>query len=478
MGLFDFFKIGELQDEIKRLKKENEKLSTISRKRETELLYEIENYKKAIAEKDRIIGLLQPKVHNESAVHTSAEAIEVNNATTDEDIEILYSKQIQAVSMSSVPEKALLEYCITNKGVIITKYLGDEEKVNIPPVIESRVVYRIGKEAFKDCKNLKVVNLPDCIAEIGEAAFKYSGLEDIVFPDELHSIEYEAFYGTRLRKIIIPKGIKTIKCKSFASTKLKVVLIKGAQRIDCEAFEWCPIERLVLPDTLEYIGKNNFKAIGKQFVIPQSVKKVEYGNIPLDAHIAVLSNDTEVWLDYSWEYTNYNKEKIPPIIYCNVGSKAHLLAREKGLEYKPLSDFPIEIIEEEDEDFDSFDEDDETDEENTIDGTDYDDEERDNEDDDGGEESGGNYYEDGELDTSSWNLESVLRQEGYTVSQKEGLTDSERQSILKNVINRNLMSKWQIIEHIELQISLRKNNSMYNIAISKWERDLSFLRRL
>ena len=95
------------------------------------------------------------------------------------------------------------------------------------------------------------------------------------------------------------------------------------------------------------------------------------------------------------------------------------------------------------------------------------------------EKDGNNDYSgDGELDTSSWNLESVLRREGYTVSQKEGLTDSERQSILKNVINRNLMSKWQIIEHIELQISLRRNNRMYNIAISKWERDLAFLKKI
>ena len=40
------------------------------------------------------------------------------------------------------------------------------------------------------------------------------------------------------------------------------------------------------------------------------------------------------------------------------------------------------------------------------------------------------------------------------------------------------MSRRQVIEHIELQISLRKNNSMYDIAISKWERDLQFLRKM
>ena len=81
-----------------------------------------------------------------------------------------------------------------------------------------------------------------------------------------------------------------------------------------------------------------------------------------------------------------------------------------------------------------------------------------------------------ELDTAEWNLESILRQEGYTVSQKEDLSDGERQNILKSVLIRGLMTKWAIIEHIELQISLRKNKPMYAVAISKWERDLKYIR--
>ena len=92
--------------------------------------------------------------------------------------------------------------------------------------------------------------------------------------------------------------------------------------------------------------------------------------------------------------------------------------------------------------------------------------------------NGTNDTEYGELDASSWNVESILRQEGYTVSQREGLSDNERETILRNVISQKLMSRRQVIEHIELQISLRKNNSMYDIAISKWERDLQFLRKM
>jgi hypothetical protein len=109
---------------------------------------------------------------------------------------------------------------------------------------------------------------------------------------------------------------------------------------------------------------------------------------------------------------------------------------------------------------------------------DYFDEDDEDEENDDEYRGGSSSYTDGELDTSSWNIESILRQEGYTVSQREGLLDSERQAILLRVIENKKMSKHQVIEHIELQISLRKNNSMYDIAISKWERDLAFLRKL
>ena len=83
---------------------------------------------------------------------------------------------------------------------------------------------------------------------------------------------------------------------------------------------------------------------------------------------------------------------------------------------------------------------------------------------------------DGEIDFSKWASESVLRQNGYTVSQKEGLSDVVRQRILRNVIEMNLLSKDAICNHIESQIALRRSNIIYEVAIKKWERDLLFLR--
>ena len=83
-----------------------------------------------------------------------------------------------------------------------------------------------------------------------------------------------------------------------------------------------------------------------------------------------------------------------------------------------------------------------------------------------------------EINFSNWSVESVLKQAGYTVAQKEALIDSERQNILRNVIKNNTMSKRQVADHIEWQINLKKNNHKYAIAIAKWKRDLEFLKTL
>lgn len=85
-------------------------------------------------------------------------------------------------------------------------------------------------------------------------------------------------------------------------------------------------------------------------------------------------------------------------------------------------------------------------------------------------------YEDGILDPSEWDEESYLRGQGYTVSQTEGLTDAQRQVILANVLDSKMMTKNQIIDHLEKMINLRKTRPQYFLAISKWEKDIAFVK--
>ena len=368
--------------------------------------------------------------------------------------EDLFSKQVEAMFKYSKTPSKDFNYEKDDDGIVVTSYIGSQNFVVVPETIDGQEVYKIGAGAFQECLEIETVILPKTVIEIGERAFYNCGAVEVKISDGLEEIGAEAFkYTKRLESIIIPKTVKEIQGESFYGSGLKYVVMNGGEYIWHRAFAMCEnLRRIVLPNTLREIDRCAFDCTAlSRLIIPESVVCLEDGDFD-QMHIAFLNDDTNVAFLSHYEYErsaeNDDYPIIPPIVYCNIGSKAYIAARNEHFEIRPLTDFPSE--------------DDLIDDEHVG----------------NGKSNGTNDTEYGELDASSWNVESILRQEGYTVSQREGLSDNEREAILRNVINKNLMSKRNVIEHIELQISLRKNNPMYGIAISKWERDLAFLRRL
>ena len=72
------------------------------------------------------------------------------------------------------------------KGGVLTQYTGKGEKVVTIPNDPSNKVTKIGKNAFKDCKSLTNITIPDSVTEIGYSAFyKCSSLTKIVIPNSV-----------------------------------------------------------------------------------------------------------------------------------------------------------------------------------------------------------------------------------------------------------------------------------------------------
>lgn len=78
---------------------------------------------------------------------------------------------------------------------------------------------------------------------------------------------------------------------------------------------------------------------------------------------------------------------------------------------------------------------------------------------------------------SGYQEKSILRQYGYSVSKKIGLTERERHRILDFVIDNHILSKADVIDHIEWQISDKKNRDNMDIAIEKWESDIRYVQK-
>ena len=72
---------------------------------------------------------------------------------------------------------------------------------------------------------------------------------------------------------------------------------------------------------------------------------------------------------------------------------------------------------------------------------------------------------------------STLRLYGYTVSKNEGLTDGQRQKLLKNLMDSRLMSKTDILNHIEWIVNTHEGNYKYADACDKWTSDIRFVNQ-
>ena len=65
---------------------------------------------------------------------------------------------------------------------------------------------RIEYNAFKNCKNLKSINLPDSLEYIGKQCFYGSGLEELMVPKAVKSIGDDAFKDSALKRIAVEEG--------------------------------------------------------------------------------------------------------------------------------------------------------------------------------------------------------------------------------------------------------------------------------
>ena len=86
--------------------------------------------------------------------------------------------------------------------------------------------------------------------------------------------------------------------------------------------------------------------------------------------------------------------------------------------------------------------------------------------------------DDGTIDSLSSKLSetSQLKLYGYNVSAQDDYSDSYRQGLLAKLITYKLMTKAQIMSHLEFLIHFHEHNVRYDDAVDKWKTDLRFVR--
>ena len=137
---------------------------------------------------------------------------------------------------------------------------------------------------FMLCKNLKSIKLPDSLETIGEASFNcFINLSDVQFGKGLKTIEHGAFDRCNsLTELTLPDSLETIEFSAFCQCKnlTEVKCGAGLKSIEEKAFWKCyNLKKVTLNEGLESIGDMAFDScyLLEEINIPNTVKRIETG---------------------------------------------------------------------------------------------------------------------------------------------------------------------------------------------------------
>lgn len=197
--------------------------------------------------------------------------------------------------------------------------------VTIPEWANDYSVEGIGYGAFKECRQLTNVIIPEGIAEIGEEAFsgcrqltnviipegvtwirknafyECRGLTTVSLPESLSGIYESAFRNcTGLTSIVIPNNCRKVESYAFKGcvSLASVVLPESMTKIEWYTFEDCiSLTSITLPENLQEVGEGAFSGceLLTSFHIPAFVSRI--GTNPIRgckalASITVASGNT------------------------------------------------------------------------------------------------------------------------------------------------------------------------------------------
>lgn len=142
----------------------------------------------------------------------------------------------------------------------ITKVGGCDYCTNLASVSLGNSVVEIKGIAFKNCKRLTAIQLPERLMKIGRSAFRETGLTSIIIPRSITEIEDGAFCGcSDLKSVSIPNSV----------TRIGV----------CAFWKCSELMSVSIPDSVLEIGPGAFSACTSliSVTIPNSVLNIGYG---------------------------------------------------------------------------------------------------------------------------------------------------------------------------------------------------------
>lgn len=187
----------------------------------------------------------------------------------------------------------------TEQGIIWEYEINDDETitlkgtttditgtVEIPDTIEGKNVTTIGGNAFRDCKELETVTIPNTVTNIGYGAFYGCGnLANITLSEGLVQIEQHAFTGCCFEQVKLPNGLTTIEEDAFFNVK--------------------ELKKILIPDSVTSIGNMAFYGCDDLVI---------YGNDGMTSK--TYAEEKGIAFDYiaNWDESSSGEDITPPAV--------------------------------------------------------------------------------------------------------------------------------------------------------------------
>lgn len=182
------------------------------------------------------------------------------------------------------------------------------QNVTLPEDSKLRV---IGNEVFRSCWGLENINLPDTIERIGDQAFSgCSSLSSIDLGSTLMEIGSYTFSGCGLITVDIPDSVKDLGSGAFndCNSLQEVILGNEVDGIPYGTFTNCEqLTAIDLPENITYIGRFAFASTGlKKIDIPDKVTDIEEAafrhcrslqEVKFGKSVTTVGNEAFMWCD-------------------------------------------------------------------------------------------------------------------------------------------------------------------------------------
>lgn len=140
--------------------------------------------------------------------------------------------------------------------------------------------------AFRFCDNLKVIEIPNSVSEIGELAFEFcSNIENVILSNKLSVLRRQTFSGcNKLKEMNIPSSVRSIEETALGWTYNleNLVLNNGLKEIK-DDFKFTKINKLYIPKTVEKVQS------GLAILGSSGFHKIEYDVSEENSHLCAIN---------------------------------------------------------------------------------------------------------------------------------------------------------------------------------------------